>query len=794
MSYPEPLLERDPVGDFVSLPAVEYPDWGYARNKRCVLMSPSAEWVQSVYSCQFELNGKHFIAPNRDYPYEGLLVYQDGENWKFIDCVALALQRQDGSPIPLALDPASPTVRINPWKATYCYKILDVNSETGEQSETPFFVSYYLNSKNMPKLVTGCVELYFPQGLTCGSGAIIPIIQPFLDIRHMYRATNFQDYRVWQDYKGTYRQIHIVNPNHNRMLTFYLPHVESVLFGSPEILRDVWYKLGTGQRVADSNPPVFQGEKKDVAAFFHLKVPFDYGQKLVRMFWGCGLRNEPTSFFLPSLEKICQQSRQQDLEQYRLLQTTFPLPENLEFRTAILARIVGLTKFKTYIRLAGTQECVLVPHAGAWWFRTPWYRDVFEGLLNSFETLMALPEEKELVRKIILLALREQDEVSGRILNRIPEFRDLEQYYENSDGTLLCFVAANAYLQRTQDLDFALAVLPHIHKILTCFRKDNVKVGELFWKDGPPGVDGLTGLLLSVPHHSWIDTKSQWIKCDGQKIDELPSRVSKKFAQDLCRQMVDKERLRDLLYSPQFFLPEINAQWITMLRGTIQTIDFVLGQLSQPAHDAESLQSLKEATQDLLVRAEENYKRVFWNDQNGFLFNVVYADGTVKDEIECEAGVAAAAMLGTSVFTRSELASIWECARERLLVHRQLIEYGQDTWPFGIIARNEDRQVFYGDGQYHGDVVWLRSTPYLIKLLKLLDQEQTIRQILINTLDHQMTEGAIFYNQELLARPLGHNSSPDERTGQNPVPVKNPIQFWSQWCDAFVEFFAERSH
>jgi len=26
------------------------------------------------------------------------------------------------------------------------------------------------------------------------------------------------------------------------------------------------------------------------------------------------------------------------------------------------------------------------------------------------------------------------------------------------------------------------------------------------------------------------------------------------------------------------------------------------------------------------------------------------------------------------------------------------------------------------------------------------------------------------------------------------VPVKNPIQFWSQWCDAFVEFFAERSH
>ena len=89
-------------------------------------------------------------------------------------------------------------------------------------------------------------------------------------------------------------------------------------------------------------------------------------------------------------------------------------------------------------------------------------------------------------------------------------------------------------------------------------------------------------------------------------------------------------------------------------------------------------------------------------------------------------------------------------------------------------------------------MVWLRSTPYLIKLLRLLGDKETIEQILINTLDHQMSEAAVFYNQELLALPLGNNPHPEEPTCQNPVPVKNPVQFWSQWCDAYVEHFEER--
>src|SRR5215210_2126813 len=102
--------------------AIELPDWGYARNPRAVLMSTSAEWSQSVYSCSFESQGKRLIAPNRDYPYEGLLAHQDGENWKFIDCIGLGLRDGDGRYLPLAPEPGSSAVVLDPWQVTYAYR------------------------------------------------------------------------------------------------------------------------------------------------------------------------------------------------------------------------------------------------------------------------------------------------------------------------------------------------------------------------------------------------------------------------------------------------------------------------------------------------------------------------------------------------------------------------------------------------------------------------------------------------------------------------------------------------
>lgn len=71
----------------------------------------------------------------------------------------------------------------------------------------------------------------------------------------------------------------------------------------------------------------------------------------------------------------------------------------------------------------------------------------------------------------------------------------------------------------------------------------------------------------------------------------------------------------------------------------------------------------------------------------------------------------------------------------------------------------------------------------------LIGELETAKEIVLNNLDHQMSEGAIFYNHELFSKPCGNNPEHVEATERNPVPVKNAIQFWSQWCDPVIELF-----
>ncbi|MFQ6071156.1 MAG: hypothetical protein ACE5KT_00430, partial [Methanosarcinales archaeon] len=73
--------------------------------------------------------------------------------------------------------------------------------------------------------------------------------------------------------------------------------------------------------------------------------------------------------------------------------------------------------------------------------------------------------------------------------------------------------------------------------------------------------------------------------------------------------------------------------------------------------------------------------------------------------------------------------------------------------------------------------VWPRDTPYLIHILLKTGEREIVKELLKSNLDHQMTEGFIFYNSELF--------SPDHG---KVVPVKNPIQWWSQWVDPFLSF------
>jgi hypothetical protein len=155
----------------LSSPPVEILDWGYARNRRAVLMTTSAEWSQSLYSCLFESGGRRLIAPNRDYPYEGLLAHQEGENWKILDCVAVGLRDAAGAYLKLQPDP----VTLDPWQVTYAYRA---------QGEVPLRVTYYLASPAGPEATTGCVSVYVPAG--AGRRGLTQVVQPLQDNRHIY--------------------------------------------------------------------------------------------------------------------------------------------------------------------------------------------------------------------------------------------------------------------------------------------------------------------------------------------------------------------------------------------------------------------------------------------------------------------------------------------------------------------------------------------------------------------------------------------------------------------------------
>jgi glycogen debranching enzyme len=271
----------------------------------------------------------------------------------------------------------------------------------------------------------------------------------------------------------------------------------------------------------------------------------------------------------------------------------------------------------------------------------------------------------------------------------------------------------------------------------------------------------------------------------------LPNRVSPRFVRDLYDRLGDGEKVRATLSSPDFFLPEINAQWITALGLILKSLEVLAGQWKKSGEPGEP--ALESKVRDLLSKARKNFMSTFWNADNGFLYSIVYADRSVRDDMESETAVAAAALLGEDVLGQQQFQLISAKAKRSLLQCRRLVRFGDALLPFGIVANNSDHRIYYDDPDYHSDVIWPRSTPYLIRLLSEAGEHDAVEALLLNTLDHQMTEGAILYSHELLSKPCGNNPSPDPDLSRNPVPVKNPIQFWSQWCDPFLEMFEHRS-
>jgi Amylo-alpha-1,6-glucosidase len=556
-------------------PARECPDWAYARTPRAAILVPAAEWVQSVYSCEFELNGRWLLTPNRDYPYEGLLVHTHGENWKFIDCIAVNLRSRDGRPVRLRRDDPRTCVRVSPWSATYWYALEEM--DTSDSPVAPrLFVRYLLDAPADSESLTGRIEIGFENPWHGMARDIELVVQPFLDVRHMFAAAEFEKYSI-DVAEGSEPAARV--RVYNRAITFHFPKGDLTRFGNLERL-DWWYKLGTGQRVEEwdafksQSRTTFTGEHKQVAAFFHFRPALSEDAPVVTLRFTCELElQRRTALTPPDYLSIQSASERRNADLWRQAWSLCTLEASPEVRAAAAARVVCFANLRIFAGPPDSRQFWSVPPAGGWWFRTPWFRDIFEGLLTGFHTAMRLESERSSVWHAVELALANQDRKSRLVPNRVPEFNESQPTYDGSDATLLCLIAGLRYAMETRDRRIAMRMMRACARAINRFRK-----AYAFTPPSPGGGPRLctdTGLLLTCPQHSWIDTRNQEVTCGGDQMKGIPNRASPAFVTDMYDAVRDSRRVEWLLSSPRFFMPEINAQWILTLRSLRENLVLV---------------------------------------------------------------------------------------------------------------------------------------------------------------------------------------------------------------------------
>lgn len=389
----------------------------------------------------------------------------------------------------------------------------------------------------------------------------------------------------------------------------------------------------------------------------------------------------------------------------------------------VQARIIALNKFGI------KKDKHKIPEAGDFWFKEVWFRDLFEGLLSNFETFMKI--DKKYIGKILKWTLSKYDKKSGKFPNFLNDMN-------SADATFLFFILSEKYTQASTDKKLAQKVLKVFNRTIDIFSNNKLK------EDGPPVIR--KGLIYSMPWHSWTDKRILF--------------MNKLISARIPSEWMTKNNLQNI--SRPCLLPEINALFIRSLYAG-ENIAKVAGSMK----DIDKYRKMYN-------KAVDRYKKTFMN--NDFLYSMVV--GNMQDENESSVAVVSAALLYDHVFDVNDLKNMWPYVQSLLVKRKNKV--------FGILVRNSEDKIFLNDDQYHGSTVWPRDTPYLIKYLRIIGKNKMVKEILQNNLEHQMTEGAIFLCHELFSLSEGKNPSPT-KTRKNPVPVKNPIQFWSHFCDDYLK-------
>ncbi|MCX8205346.1 MAG: hypothetical protein N3H31_06825 [Candidatus Nezhaarchaeota archaeon] len=398
---------------------------------------------------------------------------------------------------------------------------------------------------------------------------------------------------------------------------------------------------------------------------------------------------------------------------------------------AILLRIDRLIGFGSPINR------LIAPEAGAMWFKKVWASDLLEGLRWNVRTyLEGLGLSKwltSLVRELVRLAY----EMKG--------LRVLVNRGEYSSIALPQLVNVSSYVgEATGDV----GVVKDAYKlaVMTC---KALKAGEEF-----SGCRLHEGLILCKANSSWIDVVYP-TEDGGRWPTRLPWGWRGRAPHD-----------------GQFALVEVNALFIEAL-GSLAKASKKVG--------LEVREELVELREELL----EGYRKWF-AAKGGLPPMTVEPTAGLVDSTKSSMGVLALAVLKDTLYSREELEEAWGDV-EQLLVRRRLIKLGDGWEVFGVLTRRGEAKPYLGDLEYHGAVVWPRDTPYLIELMRALSMNAY--GVLVNNLDHMVSEGAIGYVNELFSLPIGENPSPGGEEPLNPVPVKNYAQYWSHWCDPYLDYF-----
>ena len=115
----------------------------------------------------------------------------------------------------------------------------------------------------------------------------------------------------------------------------------------------------------------------------------------------------------------------------------------------MLFRALGMDRFGMMV------DGVRFREAGDFWFRSVWFRDEFEGLMNNYRTIRDDRGGTPEIKAALLKAFDLQDDY-GRIPNRlVPGTQGRKPDYNSADATLLAFVLAGMLVRDTDDSDLA---------------------------------------------------------------------------------------------------------------------------------------------------------------------------------------------------------------------------------------------------------------------------------------------------------------------------------------------------